>query len=311
MKRRDFIQLSSIAGLAVATGNACQPSAEKFQHGKSHWPVCLNTSTIRPSTLDQKIKAAVESGYDGIELWINELEEYEKTGGNLKELGQQIRESGLFIPNIIGLWGCMPMAETEWQESLPATRERMRRSAEVGSKHVAAIPLPDVADFDLITGVKRYRELLKIAREEYGIIAAFEFVGFFKGISRLGQAAAIALDTDDPDACIIMDTFHLYRGGSGYNGIKKLNGNLIANFHWNDLPDAPAREALGDEHRIFPGDGILPLVQVLRDLKAIDYRGPISLEMFNREHWKMDPMQVARTGLEKIRKLIDQANEPV
>ncbi|TFH01403.1 MAG: sugar phosphate isomerase/epimerase, partial [Calditrichales bacterium] len=269
MKRRDFIQLSSIAGLAVATGNACQPSAEKFQQGKSHWPVCLNTSTIRPSTLDQKIKAAVESGYDGIELWINELEEYEKTGGNLKELGQQIRESGLFIPNIIGLWGCMPMAETEWQESLPATRERMRCSAEVGSKHVAAIPLPDVADFELITGVKRYKELLKIAREEYGIIAAFEFVGFFKGISRLGQAAAIALDTDDPDACIIMDTFHLYRGGSGYNGIKKLNGNLIANFHWNDLPDAPAREALGDEHRIFPGDGILPLVQVLRDLKAI------------------------------------------
>ncbi len=246
-----------------------------------------------------------------MELWIDDLEKFEKAGGSLKELGSLIKELGLFVPNIIGLWGCMPMDDNDFKMSLKATRERMRMSAEVGSKHVAAIPVPDRADFDLNIGVKRYKELLKISREEYGIIAAFEFVGFFKGIYRLGQAAAIALDADDRDACLIMDTFHLYRGGSGFNGVSLLNKDIIADFHWNDVPAEPPREQLGDKDRIYPGDGILPLVGVLKDLKKIGYSGPISLEMFNRKQWKSDLREVALTGRKKILSLIKKAGEAI
>lgn len=309
MDRRQFMQIGTGAGLAVAAGLACSGKKEVWQNGISQWPLCLNTSTIRPAGLKEKINAAAEAGFDGIELWINELEKYDSEGGDLKTLGTEIRDRGLFVHNIIGLWDCMPMDEDAWQKSLAPTRERMRMSAAVGAKHAAAIPTPDRADFDLKRGAERYRELLHIGREEFGLIPAFEFVGFFKGVHRLGQAAAIALDADDPDACLVMDTFHLFRGDSGFQGIQHLNGKFIANFHWNDVPENPPREAQRDKHRIYPGDGVLPLVQVLKDLKSIDYHGPLSLEIFHREYWKQDPLRVAKTGLEKMCSLIQQANE--
>ncbi|MBK7106939.1 MAG: sugar phosphate isomerase/epimerase [Ignavibacteriae bacterium] len=308
MERRKFIQISSLAGTALLSGvhlnNVSAFTKNKIKH---QWPICLNTSSIRPASLDDKINSAQKAGYDGIEIWINELEDYENAGGNLKELGIEIKEKGMFVPNIIGLWDCMPMDENGFKDSLLKTKERMRRSADVGSKHVAAIPVPDRIDFDHQIGIKRYKELLKIGKEEFGIIVAFEFVGFFKGIYQFGQAAGIALDTNDPDACLIMDTFHLFRGNSGFNNIKKINGNLIANFHINDVSDSVPREEQGDQHRIYPGDGILPLVQLFKDLKSINYCGPLSLEMFNRNHWEHNPYEVAKTGIQKIEKLIELA----
>ncbi|HEO71891.1 MAG TPA: sugar phosphate isomerase/epimerase [Candidatus Hydrogenedentes bacterium] len=305
LDRRSFLQLG--AGGALALGAATPAPQRPYQEGVSPWPLCLNTSTIRPTPFLEKINIAAEIGYDAIEPWINELEEYEKSGGDLKELAKQIEDKGLFVPNIIGLWNCMPPTEEAFEKSLAVTRERMRRAAAVGSQHVAAIPAPDRADFDPKWGAKLYKRLLDVGRQDYNIIVAFEFVGFLKGIHRLGQACAIALDADDRDACLIADTFHLFRGDSGFNGIRHLDGDFIADFHWNDVPAEPSREEQGDEHRIHPGDGILPLEALMRDLVAIGYKGPLSLEMFNRAHWEQDPREVAATGLRKMREQISRA----
>ncbi len=311
MNRRAFMGAVAAASTALsirpAAAQAPATPATRYQQGASPWPLAINSSTIRPTPLADKIRVAAETGWDAIELWVNELEEYEKGGGDLKALGKEIKDRGLFVPNIIGLWECMPAEKEAFTQSLVATRNRMRMSAAVGSTFVAAIPAPDSPDFDLKAGTDHYRELLRIGREEFGITVAVEFVGFLKGIHRLGQACAMAIDTDDPQACLIADTFHLFRGGSGFNGIKHIQGSLIANFHWNDVPGDVPREEQGDEHRLYPGDGILPLPQALKDLKAIGYSRTLSLELFNREHWKQDPKVVAETGLRKMRECIAKA----
>ena len=54
-----------------------------------------------------------------------------------------------------------------------------------------------------------------------------------------------------------------------------------------------------DKHRVFPGDGILPLPQILRDLKATGFNRCVSLELYNPEYHKQDLLQVAKTGLAK------------
>lgn len=310
LSRRGFLA-ASMAGAGLVATNACAAAApleKKFQEGVSPWPLALNASTIRPTAPMDKIEIAAATGWDAIELWINDLEDLEKDGHNLKDVAKKIADLGLFVPNIIGLWNCMPDTPEAFEESLAATRERMRRSAEIGSHFVAAIPSPDRADFDLKWGAEMYRRLLEIGRNDYGITVAFEFVGFLQGVHRIGQASAIAIDADDPDACLICDTFHLYRGGSGFNGVKHLQPDFIANFHWNDMPaDIPQSEGK-DEHRIYPGDGILPLHQVLRDLRAIGYKRTLSLELFVRELWEMDPRDVAAEGLRKMRENIAAAS---
>lgn len=301
MDRRAFLRSGAGIGVAVAgLGAAPAAPAKKYQKGQSPWPMCLNISTIRPTPLKDKVRIAAEVGYDAMELWTQDLEKFQEEGGDIKALGAEIKDRGMFVINVIGLWNGMPAGEEEWKEALVTSRKRMKLCADVGSKHVAVLPFPNRDDFDLKWAAERYRELLNIGRDEFNIIPAFEFVGFAKTVYRLGQAAAIALDANDKDACIIPDTFHLRRGGSGFDGIRHLNGKFIASFHWNDVPADPPADQLGDEHRIYPGDGILPLKSVLQQLAEINYTGPLSLEMFNREHWAQDPKQVAAKGLEKM-----------
>ena len=307
MDRRQFLQVS--AGTSALVSGAAAASAEtpRYQDGASPFPLSMNTSTIRPASLEDKIKATAEAGYDAIEPWIDDLANYEKDGGNLEDLGKRIADQGLFVTNVIGLWSCMPPTREEFDASLEATRTRMRQSAAIGSRHVAAIPAPDREDFDLKWGAQCYRELLEIGQQDYGITVAFEFIGFLKGVHRLGQACAIALDANHRDACLVMDTFHLFRGDSGFDSTKHLQADFLANFHWNDVPAEPAREEQGDGDRILPGDGVLPLVQLLKDLKAIGFKNTLSLELFNKKLYEQDPFEVAKIGKDKMLAGIDAA----
>lgn len=299
VSRRSFLQNSSLTGVGLGILSPFSDSRKTYQKGASPWPIALNTSTIRPAPLETKIEAAVAAGYDGIELWIDDLENYENEGGNLEALGKRIRDRGLFVPNVIGLWGSIPADPAQWEASLGPTRNRMRIMAAVGSQHAACIPPGRPADIDRKWCADRYRDLVHIGRDEYGISVAFEFIGFIESIHRFGDAAGIAIDANIPEACLVMDTFHMYRGGSGFDGLRHIQGDFIAVFHLNDVPAEPPREEMADRHRVFPGDGVLPLASVFQQLKKIGYAGALSLELFNEEHYQQDPMEVAETGLAK------------
>jgi 2-keto-myo-inositol isomerase len=117
------------------------------------------------------------------------------------------------------------------------------------------------------------------------------------------MASAVA---NDPGVRILADVYHLYRGGSGFESLKMMDGSLIEIFHINDYPSTIPREQLEDKDRIYPGDGVAPLKQILTDLKNMKGEKILSLELFNREYWAQDPMLVAKTGLEKMKKSVAQ-----
>jgi len=117
----------------------------------------------------------------------------------------------------------------------------------------------------------------------------------------------VAVAADHPDACLLLDAYHMYRGGSGFACLKLLCGAAMHDFHINDYPADPPREELNDSHRVYPGDGVAPTDAILRDLYATGFRGALSLELFNRDYWKQDVAVVARTGLEKMKAAVQQA----
>ncbi len=306
--RRRFMLSAAAAGSATAIANGRQDvyadtenDAPAYQDGASPWPLALNTSTIQPASLDEKIEATIAAGYDGIEPWDRELEAYEEEGGDLADIRARFEEAGLIVPNVIGIWNAMPPAREAFEDALPSMREQMRRAAAVGAERIAVVPTPDRADIDLQYCAELYRELLDIGREDYGLIPAFEFLGPLEGVHRFSQACAVAIDADDPDACIINDLYHMYRGGSGIEGLGHVQGSLIGVFHWNDVPAEPPREELSDPDRVLPGDGILPIPDILRTLERIGFRGALSLELFNRDLWEQPPEEAAKLGIEKMR----------
>jgi 2-keto-myo-inositol isomerase len=88
-----------------------------------------------------------------------------------------------------------------------------------------------------------------------------------------------------------------------------LSGHAVQVFHMNDYPADPPRDKIADKDRVYPGDGVAPLTQILRDLFAAGFCGVLSLELFNPEYWKQDALLVARTGLEKMKGAVAKAAE--
>lgn len=303
------VALPAVAGRAAESAPANAASVFRYQGNKSPWPLCLDTATIRPASLDDKIRFAAAAGFDAIEPWEGELNDYEKKGGSLQDLGKRIRDAGLFVPSVIGLWNAIPATREAFDKSLVDSRRRMRQAAAIGAEHIQVVPQPPRPwqEFDPKWAADRYRELLEIGLEEFKINPALVFVEFLPGCARMGQAAAIALDADHPKAKIIPDVFHMHIGGSGFAGLRHLRGEFFAIFQFNDAPAEPPLGQLKDEHRVFPGDGVLPLSDILRDLLATGYTGCVSLELYNPEYWKRDLEGVAKEGRDKTLAVIQQA----
>jgi 2-keto-myo-inositol isomerase len=73
-----------------------------------------------------------------------------------------------------------------------------------------------------------------------------------------------------------------------------------------EIRRAPLRESLkADADRVYPGDGILDLREMISILKAAGYARTISLELFNPSYWEDDPREVARIGLEKMKAVVE------
>jgi sugar phosphate isomerase/epimerase len=71
----------------------------------------------------------------------------------------------------------------------------------------------------------------------------------------------------------------------------------------NDYPAQPPRQTIGDGDRVYPGDGVAPLADILRTLREINFDGYLSIELFNPSYWQQDPLQVARLALSKMQSL--------
>jgi 2-keto-myo-inositol isomerase len=72
-------------------------------------------------------------------------------------------------------------------------------------------------------------------------------------------------------------------------------------FHMNDYPADPPRAAISDAHRVWPGDGIAPIGEILGYMAANHCRVYLSLELFNKEYWQMEALAAAKLGLSKMR----------
>ena len=92
----------------------------------------LNTSTIRPAGLMDKIRIAAETGYSAIELWNDDLIEYEEQGGSLTDVKKALEDYGLSVPTVIALHGWLNTTGTEHQEAIEEAKRRMAQAAAVG-----------------------------------------------------------------------------------------------------------------------------------------------------------------------------------
>lgn len=310
LSRRSLLAAAPALGLGVAASTAAGAEPDRRAEG-SPFTFGLNTSTISGQKLPiaEVVAIVARAGYGAIEPWVREVEAHKAAGKSVDDLRKQIADAGLSVESAIGF--------AEWAVDDEARRakglEQMRRDMDlvraIGGKRIAAPPagMTDVDGADLHALADRYRALCELG-EAAGVVPQAEVWGFSKTMGRLGEVAAILVDSGRAEACLLPDVYHLYKGGSNYAGVRLLAPSTIHVLHMNDFPAEPPRATITDAHRVYPGAGVAPIAQLLRDLRDGGFRVVLSLELFNRDYWKRDAVEVAATGLARMKDAVAAAN---
>lgn len=306
VNRRDLLKLSAVLATEVFFPKSIRAATAK---PIGPFRFCLNTSTImgQKPGLVHSIEVAATAGYDGVELWINDVKEYLKQGNSLQSLAALLSSKAIVVEDAISFTEWMVDDDVRREAALAELEDEMKMMAVLGCKRIAAPPAGVTPDkpIDIQKTAERYREILDLGRK-YNVMPQLEFWGASGTLYNFGQALAIAAAANDRDVHILPDVYHLFRGGSGFDSLSMVSGKTIDIIHMNDYPGSKPVNEQTDSDRVYPGNGVAPLKKVLRDLKAMGGTKVLSLELFNKNYWTQDALTVAQTGLKKMRKLVDE-----
>lgn len=276
---------------------------------KGPFRFCLNTSTIsgQQPGLIKYIEIASKAGYDGMELWINDIKDYVAKGNTLQSLNTFIQSKNIMVENAISFTTWMVDDEAQRKAGVAELEEEMKMMAALGCKRIAAPPLGIEAGtpINFEDAGERYSEILQLGRK-YNVMPLLEFWGASGTLYNFSQALAIAAAANDTEARILPDVYHMFRGGSGFNCLQLVNGKVIDIIHMNDYPGNKPVQEQTDGDRVYPGDGVAPVKQILQSLKAMGGTKVLSLELFNEAYWKEDALHVATTGLQKMKRIVNE-----
>ncbi|WP_439581426.1 sugar phosphate isomerase/epimerase family protein [Dyadobacter bucti] len=265
----------------------------------------LNMSTLRGHKLGfrKELEVAAKAGYGAVEIWINTLQDYLKTGGTLPEARRIIDDLGLKVEDAIGFAPWIVDDEATRAKALDQLKMEMEQLAQIGCPRVAAPPMGATTgpSLDLAKVAERYRTILELG-DKTGVVPHLELWGFSKNLSRVGEILYVAVESGHPSARLLMDVYHLHKGGSGMDSVKAVGKPMIEIFHINDYPATPPRETITDADRVYAGDGVAPLKDLLISLKNPDKPVILSFEVFNKDYYAQDALLVAKTGLAKMKK---------
>lgn len=293
---------------APVLAQAGRPPQVRQRPANEPFGYCLNTSTIRGNSLNivGVITAAAKAGFHSIEPWLTEIDAYTKEGGTLRDLRSRIADLGLTVENAIAFTSFQTDDEAARASAMERIKVEMDKVAQIGGTRIASVPGNAKVPVSLDNIARYYRAALELGAQ-MGVQPLLELWGTHPVLGPLSNGVHVTTATGRADASLLLDVFHMYRSGSPFIGLKQINGASMHVMHINDYPQVADTSTLNDGSRIYPGDGVAPYRQILRDLRDSGFRGHLSLELFNREYWKMSADENLKIAMEKIRRTVTSA----
>lgn len=266
---------------------------------------CLNMSTIRGQNLGfvKELEVASKAGFTAVEIWMRTLQVYLDSGGTIKEAAKILKDLGLTVEDGMSFTQWVVDEEDTRAKAIETLKKEMDLLAVLGCKRIAAPPsgFNGKPGLNLDKAAERYAAILDIG-DQTGVIPQLEIWGSSQNLSQLSEALYVAAKSGHPSAKILLDVYHLYRGGTSVDALRIIRPETVELIHINDYPDAP-RETLKDSDRVYPGDGVAPISTILKALQSPKRPLVLSFEVFNQEYYKQDALEVCKTGLAKINKV--------
>jgi 2-keto-myo-inositol isomerase len=246
--------------------------------------------------LPTDIAAASSAGFKALEIWAEKLDNYLKDH-SLDQLNALFRQHAVLPASINSIEFITFRPEEEYRAIESRCQQLCTWSRALACDTIVVVPSPTPeggASLDKIQAesVRVLRELSAIA-EGYDVQLAFEFLGFgWCSVRTLGQCWDIVRETDRPNVGLVIDTCHFYAGGSSLRSIEGVPADKVFIFHINDVEDRP-KETIEDAHRLLPGEGVIPLDDILTGFRRIGFDGLCSIELFRPAYWERAPAKLA------------------
>ncbi|MBZ3905079.1 bifunctional sugar phosphate isomerase/epimerase/4-hydroxyphenylpyruvate dioxygenase family protein [Streptomyces griseiscabiei] len=230
-------------------------------------------------SLTEKLSAAARAGFDGVEIFENDLLASPLTP---EEIRARCADLGLSIDLYQPMRDIEAVPAEVFEGNLRRARHKFELMGRLGCDTVLVCSsVHPLAEDDDALAAYHLRQLAALA-QEFGVRVAYEALAWGRHVSTYDHAWRIVEAADHPALGTCLDSFHILARGSDPKGIEDIPGEKI---FFLQLADAPlmAMDVLqwSRHYRCFPGQGGFDVTGLVKHVMTAGYDGPLSLEVFN------------------------------
>lgn len=263
--------------------------------------------TLHNSTLEQDIELAGRAGFSHIELRLDKLREYLQVH-TLADLKTLLVESQILPHAMNGIYTYTDfLSDRDDPVRQRALLEDIRFLCEVcnaiGSRDIIIVPpiymeaenrsYTDPWEKRLADNVRIFTKLSDFVAP-FHVRLALEIVGAPRSSVRtIAEYNEIARQVHRSNVGCTLDAFNLYlhSKSNDFSAIRTMAPEQIFVVHINGGEDG-ALEELQQSYRTFCDRGVMDVGNYLENLHAVGYDGPVSIEFFREDCWKLDAWDV-------------------
>jgi sugar phosphate isomerase/epimerase len=241
--------------------------------------------------LEAILDGAAAAGFEAVGLDRHTVARHLDAGGSVERLGEELRARGLRCTDV----GVLPLGTP----GVVDAAELLGRLASVtGAGICIAAHYAPTSFGAAVRELDAGAEILAAA----GATLVLEFVAY--GPLRSLNGAAALCEAAGWDRChLLVDTWHVFRGGEPLSRLRSLDGEQIGLVHLNDGAATPHDDAVfeGRFGRLVPGSGAFPLAEFAAAVEATGFRGPVGVEVLSEELRRWPPDEGARELMRSLR----------
>ncbi|MFF1299969.1 MULTISPECIES: bifunctional sugar phosphate isomerase/epimerase/4-hydroxyphenylpyruvate dioxygenase family protein [unclassified Streptomyces] len=240
-------------------------------------------------SLTEKLTAAARAGFDGVEIFENDLLASPLTP---EEIRTRCADLGLGIDLYQPMRDMEAVPEEQFAQNLRRARHKFELMGRLGTDTVLVCSSvhPLAVDDDALAAEQLGR--LADLAQEFGVRVAYEALAWGRHVSTYDHAWQIVRAADHPALGTCLDSFHILSRGSEPKSLEAILDIPGEKIFFLQLADAPllAMDVLqwSRHYRCFPGQGGFDVADLVRRVLHTGYDGPLSLEVFNDVYRQAD-----------------------
>lgn len=251
----------------------------------------MGPTEVSPYSFEDRMEAAGNAGFKGIGLVHNGMmDTVDKIG--YPAMKAILEKNGIKHVELEFLIDWYHTGERR-RQSDKVRQELLEAAKALGARSIKIGPGigEDTADIDLM--VKEFT-LLSQQAAEVGANVVLEIMPF-SNVRTIETALAIVEGANQPNGGLLLDIWHLQRGGIDFNDITKIPARFIKSIELNDAHKYAIEPLWMDtiHKRVLPGDGTFDVPAFIKAVQAAGYEGPWGLEVLSDTHRKLPLEQMA------------------